>query len=175
MLRKLTGALLISLTVVVLIAVFWGGLSSTRTYVAVQERVFPDFQLTDPKGQTITRSSLRNQVHIVHIWASWCGICLKEHGLWMDLKAKNPQLSIVGVLYRDNPTAAMAVINAKGSPYRFLLQDLSGSLGVDLGLIGIPETYIIDKQGVIRFHHRGAISKRLFTEKMLPLIENLEK
>ena len=140
------------------------------------EMAFPAFSLGDVRTGHQPRSlaDLKGQISIVHIWASWCGICVKEHEEWLRIKEKWPH-SLVGIVYRDESDKVLNILAKKGDPYNYLLDDMSGSLGLDLGITGTPETFIVDKEGVIRFHHMGPVTQKTFEATFLPIIAKLNK
>lgn len=156
--------------------VLWKGLTVEHTFSPEKESSFPLFSLEDVRqtDKQVSLSDLKGQVSVVHVWATWCGICVKEHDEWIKIKEKWPH-ALVGVVYRDDSEKVLTVLNKKGDPYNFLLNDISGSLGLDLGIMGTPETFIVDAQGVIRFHHLGPVTQKTFESTFLPVIEKLNK
>lgn len=157
--------------------ILWKSLSVGHTASPVRVgKPFPDFKLTDvmnPK-ETITLNEIKGQPTIVHVWATWCGICMQEHHDWIAIE-KKWKYPIVGVIYRDDAAKARQAMNSKGNPFKYLLNDNSGRLGIDLGLTGTPESYIIDKNGVIRFHYIGAIDADIFKQEFLPVLKKLNQ
>lgn len=133
----------------------------------------PKFSLTDVKShKTYTQETLRGKTHIIQIWASWCGACVRENSTLVYLQEKWP-VSLVGVLYRDEPKKALALLERKGDPYTVLLNDPSGKLGHALGIAGTPETFIVDATGKIRFHHSGALDKHAIKTQIIPMLEKI--
>jgi cytochrome c biogenesis protein CcmG/thiol:disulfide interchange protein DsbE len=179
MLRKIIGFLMCSLVLGGLY-LLWEGLAtnphSTNLFQTAAKN-FPEFQLMDIRDQQpiIHLKDLKGKTHVVHVWGTWCGICVREHPVLVEIKQQWPDVSLVGILYRDDDQLALKLLKNKGDPYQYLLHDAVGNLGLDLGIVGTPETYIVDRAGVIRFHHQGAISKKMFEEKFYPLIQSLEK
>ncbi|MFI4938103.1 MAG: DsbE family thiol:disulfide interchange protein [Candidatus Berkiellales bacterium] len=132
---------------------------------------FPEFTLFEiRKNQWVNLQDIKGKPQIIHVWASWCGVCLKEHQEWIAIKEKW-HFPIVGVIYRDDPNQVLHFLNKKDDPYDYLLNDASGKLGLDLGLTGTPETYILDANGVIQYHHLGALDVRTFENQLLPYLQ----
>lgn len=159
----------------VVLYVLWKGLYVNHEADKTQAVPFPTFSLNDivHPDKNVTTDNLKNQVSIVHVWASWCGICVKEHDEWVRIKQKW-DIPLVGVIYRDDASKIKEILNKKGDPYQFVLDDKSGSLGLDLGLVGTPETFIVDNKGVIRYHHLGPVKLSQFENDFLPIIEKLK-
>lgn len=144
----------------------------TDTAVGVG-KALPAFEAVDVKtNKTVTKQSLLGKARIVHVWASWCGPCIEEHGLWLKMNGVYPD-SVVGILYRDNPERAKAFLEKKEDPYYYLIDDSQGSLGLKLGIRGTPETFIIDKKGIIRYHYTGSFSRSVFEKEFLPVFKKL--
>lgn len=160
-----------------LIWVLWKGLNVGEPLASSIEHssAFPSFSLADVREpqKLITAHDLEGKLSIVHIWATWCGICLQEHDEWVKILQKWPY-PFVGVVYRDDTQSVLAHLKHKSDPYTFLLNDASGKLGLDLGLKGTPQTYIVDAQGIIRFHHLGAIDRQIFEKELLPVLKQYE-
>tara|TARA_R110002110_G_scaffold400317_2_gene616652 strand:+ start:11337 stop:11945 length:609 start_codon:yes stop_codon:yes gene_type:complete len=139
------------------------------------QKPFPEFQLRSIESHSALKhkQDILGQPALVHIWATWCQICLHEHDELMAIRQKW-QPSIYGVNYKDDPSKVTKWFAGQGQPYNFTLDDRTGSLGVDLGVYGTPETYVIDAKGIILARHVGPISLTLFEREFLPLL-NLNK
>ncbi len=162
---------------ILLVGFFAKGLTLNPNFLPSQmiEKPFPEFQLrtiesTEELSTLKHKQDILGEPALVHVWATWCQICLQEHDDLMLIKQKW-QPHIYGVSYKDEPTKVAKWLNAKGKPYDFTLDDRTGSLGVDLGVYGTPETYVIDGQGVILARHVGPISLAFFEQEFLPLLE----
>ncbi len=127
--------------------------------------------LENPKN-IITNEDLRNRVVVINVWASWCVTCKQEHSVLMEL-ARRRLAPIIGLNYKDTRTDAIAVLKNEGNPYEASLMDSDGRTGIDWGVYGVPETFILDKNGVIRYKHIGAVTPENLEQKLLPLIKNL--
>lgn len=162
-----------------LILVIWilgKGLYLDKKSQGMDDKSFPGFSLFDIRDakKSITQEDLIGKVTIVHIWASWCGICVKEHQDWINIKNQWPY-PFVGIVYRDSASQVISLLKKQGDPYDLLINDQSGNLGLELGIVGTPITYIVDKEGVIRFHHLGPVSYEEFENQLLPLMNELEQ
>jgi len=135
----------------------------------------PQFQLAAVKGRTLGLASgdLRGEVSIVNVFASWCVACRDEHPLWMALARQNIA-PIHGLNYKDKPDDAARWLGELGDPYRRTGADLDGRVGIEWGVYGVPETYVVDKRGVIRDKVIGAITPRIVDERLLPLVRRLQ-
>ena len=116
---------------------------------------------------------LQGRVTLLNVWASWCVSCRVEHPLLVDL-ARSTKVFIVGLNYKDEPAAARKWLGALGDPYAHSIVDQDGRLGIDWGVYGVPETFVVDQAGVIRLKHIGPLTPADLTDKILPLIRQLE-
>jgi cytochrome c biogenesis protein CcmG/thiol:disulfide interchange protein DsbE len=130
-------------------------------------------QLHDP-AKTIAKSDLAGQVWLLNVWASWCVSCREEHPVLMDF-AKQGVVPIIGLNYKDVRQDGMAWLSQFGNPYKLSAFDVTGGVGIDYGVYGVPETFVIDKRGVIRMKHIGAVTPEVIRDKLLPLIKELNR
>ena len=135
----------------------------------------PQFQLAAVKGRTLglASSDLRGEVSFVNVFASWCIACRDEHPLWMAL-SRQGIAPIHGLNYKDKPDDAARWLGDLGDPYRRTGADLDGRVGIEWGVYGVPETYVVDKKGVIRDKVIGAITPNIVDERLLPLVRRLQ-
>lgn len=119
-------------------------------------------------------AQLRGKVWMLNVWASWCAACRDEHPLLVDL-SRTHSVPIVGLNYQDDPARGLDWLRHHGNPYQVTAQDADGRVGMDLGVYGVPETFVIDKQGLIRLRHAGPITPDVLQRTLLPLLESLEK
>ena len=115
---------------------------------------------------------LLGTVWMLNVWASWCVACRIEHPVLVEL-AKTNQVPIYGLNYKDKSLAAIAWLGNFGNPYTISLVDGDGLVGIDLGVYGVPETFVIDKQGVIRLKHIGPVTPEALKDTILPLVKKL--
>jgi cytochrome c biogenesis protein CcmG/thiol:disulfide interchange protein DsbE len=116
----------------------------------------------------------RGQVVVLNVFASWCLSCQIEHPQLMDISAHSKVLW-VGLDYMDTPDSMQAFLAANGSPYQQIINDPDGKLAIDLGVYGVPETFVLDKQGTIRYRHAGPLTQALWQTEVKPLIVQLEQ
>ena len=134
----------------------------------------PAFSLptvADP-ARKVGRDDMLGRVYLLNVWASWCVACRQEHPFLNEL-ARNKTVSIIGLNYKDKREDALGWLGSLGNPYELSLSDTDGRLGIDLGVYGVPETFVIDKQGVIRYKQIGPISPEVWEQKLLPEIQKL--
>ena len=135
----------------------------------------PDFnlaQLHEP-DKTISPRDMAGQVWMLNVWASWCVSCRVEHPVLMDF-AKANVIPVVGLNYKDGREDGIKWLVDSGNPYLLSAFDNDGRVGIDFGVYGVPETFIIDKKGVIRMKHIGPLTPEAITQKILPLIKELK-
>ena len=134
----------------------------------------PEFALTvlDKPGQTLRRADMLGKVWLLNVWASWCEACREEHPYLVEF-AKMKALPLYGLDYKDQRDPAQQWLAQRGNPYDASLFDASGRVGIDFGVYGVPETFLIDKQGVIRFKQIGVLTPEVLRDKVLPLVRQL--
>jgi cytochrome c biogenesis protein CcmG/thiol:disulfide interchange protein DsbE len=129
-------------------------------------------QLHDPSKRLSTQD-LKGQVWLLNVWASWCVSCREEHPVLMEMARRNI-VPIYGLDYKDKNEEGEAWLRNGGDPYTQIATDTDGRVGIDYGVYGVPESYVIDKQGVIRYKQIGAITRQNLQEKIIPLIAELQ-
>lgn len=129
-------------------------------------------RLHEPE-KTFSPDDLRGKVWMLNVWASWCGGCKEEHPILMKL-AQSGEVAVYGMDYKDRREDALAWLRRHGNPYPITAMDEQGRVGIDYGVYGVPETYVIDKQGVIRYKQIGPLDDEIVTNKILPLMKELE-
>jgi cytochrome c biogenesis protein CcmG/thiol:disulfide interchange protein DsbE len=136
----------------------------------------PEFslaQLHRPE-RTLTAADMRGQVWMLNVWASWCVSCKVEHPLLVDL-AKANVVPVIGLAYKDKPTDSVAWLAANGDPYQLSIVDRDGRVGIDFGVYGVPETFVIDKSGIIRHKQIGPLTADALKQTILPLVRELQR
>lgn len=123
-------------------------------------------------GVLVGTQDLRGQVWMLNVWASWCVACRVEHPVLVEF-AKTGAVPIYGLNYKDKRPDAIAWLANFGNPYRQSLSDTDGLVGIDFGVYGVPETFVVDKTGVIRLKHIGPVTPEALRDTILPLIRKL--
>jgi cytochrome c biogenesis protein CcmG/thiol:disulfide interchange protein DsbE len=136
----------------------------------------PNFSLPQlgQLSQTISSEQMRGQVWLLNVWASWCVACRVEHPLVIEF-SKQKIVPVIGLNYRDIRADGLAWLEQFGDPYLVSAFDEKGLVGIDFGVYGVPETFLIDKQGIIRFKQIGPLTPQVIQEKLLPLIAELNQ
>lgn len=136
----------------------------------------PAFVLPQLQDATLQFSpkDMQGKVWLLNVWASWCGACKDEHPLLMELSRQN-LVPIVGLDYKDKREDGAATLKQAGNPYTLTIADADGKVGFDYGVYGVPETYVIDKQGVIAYKLIGAVTTQNLRDTVLPLVAELQK
>ncbi|MCK5831193.1 MAG: DsbE family thiol:disulfide interchange protein [Methylococcales bacterium] len=150
---------------IVLGAFLWKGLSIDPRELpsALLNKSFPAFQvpaLRNP-NKILTNTDFIGQPVLVNVWATWCPSCRKEHDQLLAI-AQEANVPVIGLNYKDDRSAALAWLEQLGDPYKFNIYDESGMLGLDLGVYGAPETYLLDAKGIIRYRHVGVITAEVW-------------
>jgi len=123
--------------------------------------------------KVLSNTDLSGQVWLLNVWASWCASCRTEHPVFNQL-AKKKLVTIVGLNYKDEASAAKQWLAQLGNPYDASIMDQEGRTGLDYGVYGVPETFVIDKKGIVRYKHTGPVSVQDVQEILLPLINKLK-
>jgi cytochrome c biogenesis protein CcmG/thiol:disulfide interchange protein DsbE len=135
----------------------------------------PEFSLPQLHDQekTISSNDLKGKVWLLNFWASWCGGCKDEHPVLIHL-AQSGVVPIYGMDYKDQRSEALAWLKEWGNPYSVVAVDEPGRVGINYGVYGVPETYVIDKAGVIRYKQIGPLREDILEKKILPLVRELQ-
>ncbi|MDP1707936.1 MAG: DsbE family thiol:disulfide interchange protein [Gammaproteobacteria bacterium] len=160
-----------------LVVLLWAGLYLNPREVPspLIGKPAPEFmlpQLHDPTQQIGSRDLL-GKVTLLNVWASWCAACREEHPLLVAL-ARTGQVNIYGLNYKDARQDALRWLNDLGNPYLVSAFDEQGNVGIDYGVYGVPETYVIDRAGIIRYKVIGPLTEQNLRTTVLPLIKELE-
>lgn len=176
---KTTRMLLALAPILIFVAVLfflWRGLSINPEILpsALLGKPAPQFHLPDlmTPAYPLTEQNFKGQVTLLNVWASWCAACEMEHPMLMEIKNRY-QIPIYGLVYKDNPKKIQAFLNEFGNPYSRLGNDSRGEVAMDFGVYGTPETFVIDKKGIIVYRHVGLINQRVWETELLPVIKRL--
>jgi cytochrome c biogenesis protein CcmG/thiol:disulfide interchange protein DsbE len=129
-------------------------------------------ELADP-AKTLSRADLLGKVSLVNVWASWCVSCRVEHPLLMEI-ARSGKVQVYGLNYKDERPDAMRWLATYGDPYLANGFDQNGRVGIDWGVYGTPETFVVDRRGTIRYKVIGPITEDVWQKELLPLVKKLE-
>ena len=169
---------LIPLALFVVLAVFLGiGLNRDPREVPspLVGKPAPAFTLPQLDSATpFSPKDMAGKVWLFNVWASWCVSCRQEHPILVDF-AKTKLAPLIGLDYKDKNDEARAWLQRYGNPYDFSVVDADGRVGIDYGVYGVPETYVIDKAGTIRFKQIGPVTAEVMQNKIVPLIKELQK
>ena len=139
---------------------------------ALIDRPLPEFTLPSLGSDTlVNRAAVIGEVALFNVWATWCVSCRVEHPYLNQLTQQG--VPIYGVNYKDEDQDALRWLQELGNPYRLNIVDADGSLGLDLGVYGAPETYLVDAGGVIRYRHVGVVDERVWRDILQPLYQEL--
>ena len=130
-------------------------------------------QLSDPQ-QVFKSEEMRGRVWLLNVWASWCVACRDEHPVLLDL-ARSRVVPIYGLNYKDERQDALAWLDGFGDPYTLSLSDADGRVGINYGVYGVPETFVIDRNGIIRYKQVGPVTAEALQKKIIPLVKELQK
>lgn len=150
-------------------------LDSERVPSPLVGKPMPAFALpaVDSPERTVRPADFRGSPWLLNVWATWCVSCRAEHEVLMEAARRHDAI-IVGLGYKDEREAAIEWLRERGNPYVVSAHDPDGRTGIDLGVYGVPETYVVDAGGVIRYKHIGPVSWRDLRERILPLLDELE-
>lgn len=161
-----------------IIAIFsWGLTQDSKILPSVLiDKPVPEFRLPPVKDRKLGLASedLHGGVSLVNVFASWCIPCRVEHPLLMEISRQNI-VAIHGLNYKDKPDEASAWLDELGDPYTRTGADVDGRVGIEWGVYGVPETFVIGKDGRIAFKHVGPLTPKIFKESILPVIERLKQ
>lgn len=138
-------------------------------------KAVPQFALPPVAGRTagLATGDLKGRVSMVNVFASWCVACREEHPLLMRIHREKVVL-IHGLNYKDQPADAQRWLDRMGDPYARTGADIDGRVGIDWGVYGVPETFVVDRDGRIAYKHIGPVTPAVWRERLLPLIRKLE-
>ncbi len=131
-----------------------------------------ELPLLHAPDKTFSQKDMLGSVWIMNVWASWCPPCLAEHPVITQL-SRSGLAPVVGLNYKDAREDALPWLKRNGDPYKLTVHDLAGRIAIDYGVYGVPETYVIDRKGVIRYKHVGPITPEVAEKTIVPLVKKL--
>lgn len=150
------------------------GLDPSEMPSALIDRPLPQFNLSRlGEANMVTAEDLQGQASLLNVWATWCPSCRVEHPYLLELAEGG--VPIYGLNYKDSDSAALRWLDELGNPYRLNIADREGSLGLDLGVYGAPETYLLDAKGIVRYRHVGVVDERVWQTILQPLYKQLSE
>ena len=169
-------ALIVGLLAVTIIRIGLGTYDPREVPSPLINKPAPAFQLRQLQDPTKSFSAqeMRGKVWLLNVWASWCVSCREEHPLLVEL-SRSGALPIYGLDYKDKREDALGWLGDLGNPYITSASDTDGRVGIDYGVYGVPESYLIDRDGIIRFKQIGPVTKEVLKEKILPMYRELSK
>jgi cytochrome c biogenesis protein CcmG, thiol:disulfide interchange protein DsbE len=138
----------------------------------------PELETSNDKAQTGTPwapQAMTGKVWLLNVWGSWCAGCLTEHPLLADIAKGNANPELVGIAWKDEPTASANWLKKHGNPYKKVVIDRAGKVAIDYGVYGAPETFLIDKKGIVRAKHIGPLTTEAWETRLKPLADLLQK
>ena len=143
---------------------------------ALINKAAPDFALPELRepSKIISPNQMRGKVWLLNVWASWCVGCREEHPFLLDI-ARSGVVPIYGLTWKDKREDSLAVLSELGDPYVLNVSDFDGRVAIDYGITGAPETYLIDKNGIIRYKEPGQLTPEIMEQKILPLVRELNR
>ena len=137
----------------------------------------PEFTLPLLKvaNTSFSPKDLHGQVWILNVWASWCVACRAEHPVLNRMAKQHKDIILVGLNYKDDKANSLLWLKNFGDPYRYTIVDSDARVGIDWGVYGVPESFVVDKKGIVRYKHTGPINDAAVTNILLPLIKNLNE
>lgn len=162
----------------VMVAFLWKGLSLKPREVPspLINKAAPSFKLSqlDNFQLSFAPEEMLGKVWLLNVWASWCVACRAEHPVLLEM-ARRGDVLLYGLNYKDAPKDAKQWLRQQGNPYKLSAVDYDGRVGINYGVYGVPETFVIDKQGIIRHKVIGPVTRKLLLEEVMPLVKELEK
>lgn len=157
---------------------FWWSLQNKTSDLPSQliDQPVPNFSVSELLDEQITHTPelFDGKISLLNVFASWCPACYDEHPYW-DGYAQRKDLQIVGLNYKDKKDKALHFLNTQGNPYAHILFDFNGRLGIEFGVYGAPETFLIGPKGKVRYRHVGVVTPEVFATKFEPLINKIKQ
>jgi len=139
-------------------------------------RPAPQFSLPSLKdpARTVSDADFKDKISLVNVWASWCVSCRAEHGELMKISREEKGVQILGLNWKDDPADATRMLRTYGDPYVVSAFDPDNRVGIDWGVYGAPETFVVDGEGIIRYKHIGPIDRKVWEQTLRPLVQEIK-
>jgi cytochrome c biogenesis protein CcmG/thiol:disulfide interchange protein DsbE len=161
---------------ILMAGLLWRGLSLDPKLVPspLIDKQAPEFALAmlEDQSRNLSTNDMAGQVWVLNVWASWCVSCRAEHEVISDLASRN-LVAVVGLNYKDEPTDATRWLQQFGNPYAVSVIDRDGRVGIDWGVYGVPETFVIGADGLIKYKHIGPVTHESLEQKIMPVLKEL--
>jgi len=133
----------------------------------------PDFDIVNlfDASDVVSNKDLKNNIMLINFFASWCAPCKAEHPLFFEIKEKYPELLVIGINYKDKKEEAINYLNTMGNPYDYVGMDSKGLIGLELGVFGLPETFIVNSKGIITYKHLGPLTTKIIKNEISAFIQ----
>ena len=140
---------------------------------ALLNEKIPTFSIINlfDENETLSNINLKEKIILINFFASWCAPCKVEHALFFDIKKQHPNLYIVGINHKDKTEDALKYLNINGNPYDYVGIDKDGSLGLDFGVFGLPETFLVNTSGQIIYKYIGPLTKKVIKSEIKILLK----
>jgi cytochrome c biogenesis protein CcmG, thiol:disulfide interchange protein DsbE len=138
----------------------------------------PSLDITPTGGQAGANwspTAMKGKVWLLNVWGSWCAGCLTEHPLLTDIAKISNSPELIGIAWKDEPSASASWLKKNGNPYKLVAIDRAGKVAIDYGVYGAPETFLVDKKGVIRAKHIGPLTVDAWEKRLKPLSDQLQR
>lgn len=164
------------LTLAVFLSLMWVSLHHDphRLSSPLLNKAVPDFQAKSVTGRSLDQSLFHGKITVLNVFASWCDTCAVEHVFWVS-RHFSAGVQLVALDYMDSPEKATSFLRDHGNPFDVVISDPKGKHGIDFGVYGVPETYLIDQAGMIRFKQIGVVTAEKWTQVWLPRIRAMER
>jgi len=145
----------------------------TKPPSALLNKNLPDFDIINLFDNTniISSKNFKGNIMLINFFASWCSPCKIEHPLFFEIKKNYPSIILIGIDYKDKGEEGINYLKTMGNPYDYVGVDNKGSIGLELGVFGLPETFIVNSKGIIVHKHLGPITKKIITNEIIPFIQ----
>lgn len=163
---------------ILIAAILWWGLTKDPHKIAspLINKTLPSFSADSlmPGTAKITQADFIHHISLLNVFGTWCLVCREENLVLMDI-AHTHRLQLMGLDYRDKRSETLAWLDQYGNPYQKIIVDPQGSVAIELGVYGTPETFLIDKKGMIRYKHIGVLTEEIWLKELLPLVQQVEQ